>query len=382
MTPRFLPAIVAAAALALPASATAQAPDPTLSLAPTAGAAPGQLLTLKARCAKDCKLAPRELSVMRFDRRGAQQAGTATLALKGAKRIGAGKTVQIKLPLGDSVGALARRHVASGEYARVQVLADFSGDGGERQVARSIGLHEPGMKKLLYADDDAALRPPTKPRSRVTRYRVTVSGVQKTDWSYNRDAASGPGCTIVSNGSGSQTLRFKPTESLLGKLAHRPDGKPYFDTRPSTFSDLFVGGKLSVERSGTRNSGVSGQCDGTNGGDDGSGPPPPCNGKATFDSSVMVGYLANGQLGAFRLPTEEIMSLDRGVDCPVEMGSRAGAMEMIYATQRNADPTRAGNDPGKYIVILRGSRTEAIPGGSVKTKVTYTVTFKRVGGSR
>lgn len=378
MTSRFLPAIVAAAALALPASATAQAPDPTLSLAPTPGAAPGQSLTLKARCAKECKLAPRELSVMRFDRKGAQQAGTATIALKkGAKRIGAGKTVQVKLPLSEGAGVLARQLVSSGEYARVSVLADFSGDGGQRQVQRSIALHKPGMKKLIYADDDAALRPPPKPRSRVARYRVTVSGVQKTDWQYNRDAADGPGCTIVSNGSGSQTLRFKPTESLVGKLAHRPDGKPYFDTRPSTFSDLFVGGKLSVERSGTRNSGVSGQCDGTNGGDDGSGPPPPCNGKATFVSSVMVGYLANGHLGAFRLPTEEIMSLDRGVDCPVEMGARAGGMEMIYATQRNADPTRAGNDPGKYIVILRGSRTEPIPGGSVTTKVTYTVTFRK-----
>lgn len=378
MTSKLLPTAVVAALVALPATAAAQTPDPTLSLAPTAGAAPGQSLTLKARCARSCKLKLRELSVMRFDRKGAQQAGTATIALKkGAKRIGAGKTVQVKLPLSEGAGVLARQLVSSGEYARVSVLADFSGDGGQRQVQRSIALHKPGMQKLAFAEDDAALRPPAKPKRKVSRYRVTVSGVQKTDWSYNRDASGGPGCTIVSNGSGSQTLRFKPTESILGKLTHRPDGKPYFDTRPSTFSDLFVGGKLTVDRNGTRNSGVSGQCDGTNGGDDGSGPPPPCNGKATFDSSVMVGYLANGHMGAFRLPTEEVMSLDRGIDCPVEMGSRAGGMEMIYAVQRNADPTRAGNDPGKYIVILRGSRTEAIPGGSVKTKVTYTVTFRK-----
>lgn len=377
MRSTFLPAIVAAAAFAQPASAIAQTPDPTLSLAPTAGAALGQSLTLKARCAKDCKLAPRELSVMRFDRKGTQQAGTAKLALKGAKRIGAGKTVQVKLSLSGSAGALARQLVSSGEYARVQVLSDFSGDGGERQVQRSIALHKPGMKKLVYADDDATLRPPAKPRSRVTRYRVTVSGVQQTNWSYNRDEARGPGCTIVSNGSGSQTLRFKPTESILGKLTHRPDGKAYFDQRPSTFSDLFVGGKLSVDRKGTRNAGVSGQCDGTYGGE-GGGPPPACNGKATFDSSIMVGYLANGQLGAFRLPTEDIMSLNRGVDCPVEVGPRAtGDLEMMYALQRNADPTRAGNDPGKYIVILRGRRTDPIPGGSVTTKVTYTVTFRK-----
>lgn len=373
-----LPLLCAGGLLAcLPATAAAQAPDPTLALAVTKGAVPGQSLTLKARCVKACKLVPRELSVMRFDRQGAQQAGTSVLALKGARRIGAGKAIEIKLPLVDSAGALARQLVASGEYARVQVLADFDGDGGARQVQRSIALHKPGLKKLAYADDDAALRPPAKPRRKVTRYRVTVSGVQKTDWQYNRDAANGPGCTLVSNGSGSQTLRFRPTESILGKLTHRPDGKPYFDTRPSTFSQLFVGGKLSVERSGVRNAGVSGQCDGVFGGEDGSGPPPPCNGKATFDSSVMVDYLANGNLSAFRLPTEEIMSLDRGVDCPVEMGARAGGMEMIYAQQRNADPTRAGNDPGKYIVILRGSRSEAIPGGTVKTKVTYTVTFRK-----
>jgi hypothetical protein len=375
-----LPSLCAGAALlaCLPAGAAAQTPDPTLQLSPTKGAPPGQSLTLKARCAKACKLTPRELSVMRFDRQGGQQAGTSTIPLKGgARRIGAGKTVQMKLPLADAPGALARQLVASGEYARVHVLADFDGEGGQRQVARSVALHKPGMKKLVYADDDAALRPPAKPRSKVTRYRVTVSGIQKTDWRYNRDEAKGPGCTIVSNGSGNQTLRFKPTESVLAKLTHRPDGKPYFDTRPSTFSQLFVGGKLSVDRQGTRSAGVSGQCDGTYGGEDGGGPPPPCNGKATFDSSVMVDYIAGGQLSAFRLPTEEIMSLDRGVDCPVEMGARAGGMEMIYAVGRNADPTRAGNDPGKYIAILRGSRKEAIPGGSVTTRVTYTVTFKR-----
>lgn len=379
MRPTLLPAAVAVALLALPATAAAQTPDPTLSLAPTAGAAPGQSLTLKARCAKGCTLKLRELTVMRFDRTGTQAAGSSGIALKGSKRVPRGKTVAIKVALADSAGALARKVVADGEYARVAVLADYSGPGGAHQVQRSIALHKPGMPKAIFAEDDGTLRPPPPPKRASSRYRVTVSAVQQTRWSYDRDEAKGPGCTIVSNGSGTQTLRFSPKESVVARLVRGRDGKPAFDRRPSPFPhQLYVGGKLSVDRQGTRNAGVRGQCDGVFGGDDGSGPPPPCNGKATFDAAVVVQYQPDGRLAAYRIPMEDIMGLDRGVDCPVEMGARAqGDLEVAWVSEPRADPTRAGS-PGKYIAILRGKRTEPLPGGSVTTTTTYTVTFKKM----
>ncbi len=236
------------------------------------------------------------------------------------------------------------------------------------------------MKRLVYADDDAALRRPQASKRKVTNYSVTVSGVQRTEWSYDRDQAKGPGCTVISNGKGTQVLRFSPSEAVRAKLTHRPDGKPYFDRRPSTFSQLFVGGKLSVDRQGVRNAGVSGVCDGVYGGDDGSGPPPPCNGKATFDATVMVEFQPDGRLSGYRLPTEDIVNVDRGVDCPLETGARSqGPLEMMWVSEAKADPTKAG-DPGKYIAILRGKRTEAlIGGGSVTTTVRYTVTFRKRG---
>jgi hypothetical protein len=376
MKPTILPILVAALVVAPAPAVAATQPDPVLGLAPTAGAAPGQSLTLKARCAKRCKLRLRELNVMRFDKRAVQGAGSSSLPLKVTKTLPGGKTVAVKLALGDSTGALARKLVGDGEYARVSVLADYSGADGARQVQRSIALHKPGMKRLGYADDDAALRPPAKPKRKVSRYSVTVSAVQRTDWSYNRDEARGPGCTVISNGKGTQILRFSPKEAVRAKLTHRPDGKPYFDRRPSTFSQLFVGGKLSVDRQGERNAGVSGSCDGEVGGG-GGGVPPACNGKATFDATVFVEYFPDGRLSGYRLPTEDLPWVDRGVDCPVEVGQRSqGPLELMYALEGKADPTKAG-DPGKYIVILRGKRTEPLAGGSVTTTVRYTVTFRK-----
>jgi hypothetical protein len=378
MTSKLLPAAVAAALVALPTTAAAQAPDPILSLAPTAGAAPGQSLTLTARCAKGCTLKLRELTVMRFDRKGVQGAGTSTLALKGSKRVPRGNAVAIAVPLADSAGALARKLVADGEYARVAVIADYSGADGARQVQRSIALHKPRMAKLVYADDDGVLRPAAAPKGASKRYRVTVSAVQQTKWSYDRDAARGPGCTVVANGSGTQTLRFAPKRSLVARLVRGRDGRPAFDRRPAPFPhQLFVGGKLTVDRKGTRNAGVRGECDGVYGGTDGGGLPPACNGRATFDAAVLVQYQPDGRLAGYRLPIEEIMSLDRGVDCPVEMGPRAGGdLEMAWVSEPKADPTRAGN-PGKYVAILRGKRTDPLPGGSVTTTTTYTVTFRK-----
>lgn len=372
-----LPLLGAGLLACLPATAAAQAPDPTLALKPTKGVAVGHSLTLKARCAKGCTLKLRELGVMRFDKLGVQGAPSSTLPLKGAKRLPAGKTVPIKLALAGSTGALARSLVEDGEYARVGVVADYSGPDGQRVVQRSIALHKPGMKKLMFAEDDAPLVPPPAPKSKVTRYRVTVSAVQRTKWSYNSDKTDGA-CTIVSNGSGTQVLRFSPDESKLGKLTHRPDGKPYFDKRPSTFPQLFVGGKLSVDRKGTVNAGVRGECDGVYGGEQGGGPPPACNGKATFDSAIVIEYQADGRLGGFRLPMEDFAG-NRGVDCPIQAGPRSiGEMEMIWAFEGRADPTKAGN-PGKYIVLLRAKRNDPIPGGSVQTSVLYTVTFRKAG---
>ncbi len=104
MRPRtaILPMVVAAlvAATAGPAATAAgPSPDPVLGLSPTAGAPPGQSLTLKVRCAKRCKLRLRELNVMRFDRRAVQGAGSSTLPLKAAKRVPGGKTVAIEVAL-------------------------------------------------------------------------------------------------------------------------------------------------------------------------------------------------------------------------------------------------------------------------------------------
>jgi hypothetical protein len=371
-----LPLIGLALLAGLPANTAAQAPDPTLELTPTPGAAPGQSLTLKARCAKGCTLRLRELSVLRFDKLGVQGAPSSTSPLKGTKQLPKGKTVSIKVALTGSTGVLARSLVDGGEYARVSVLADYKGPDGEHQVQRSIALRKPSLKKLIYAQDDGPVQPLPAPKSKVTRYRVTVSGVQRTKWSYNRDKTEGA-CTTVSNGSGTQVLRFSPDEAKLGKLTHRPNGKPYFDKRPSNFPQLFVGGKLSVDRKGTVNAGVRGECDGVFGGEQDGGPPPACNGKATFDSSIIIEYDADGRLGGFRLPMEDFAG-NRGVDCPVETGPRSvGPMEMIWAFEGKADPSKAGN-PGKYIVLLRAKRNESIPGGSVQTSVLYTVTFKKV----
>ena len=139
-----------------------------------------------------------------------------------------------------------------------------------------------------------------------------------------------------------------------------------------------VGGTLSVDRKGVANTGVSGQCDGVFGGEDGSGPPPPCNGKASFAATIYVEYLPDGRLSGHRMPTEDIAG-NRGLDCPLEVGPRSmGPLEMMWAFDGKADPTKAG-DPGKYIVILRDKRTDTIPGGSIKTSVTYTVTFRKLG---
>lgn len=363
----------------LPAAASAQIPDPALKLTATPGALPGHSLTLKASCAKSCRLRLRELNVLRFDRAGVQQAGSITSPLKGSKRLPAGKAVTIRLPLSGETGTFARHLVKQGEYARVSVIADYSGPQGARQVQRSVAMHKSGMKKLAFADDDLSLNRPRPPKGKVARYRVTASAVQRTTWSYNRDAPRGDRCTMIANGRGTQVLRFKPTESVVAKLAHHASGKPYFATSPSSSGTLYVGGKLAVDRKGVRNAGLVGDCDGDYGGGGGEIPAPlACNGKVEFPATVMVSYDQAGRLSGYRLATESIMGLDRGVDCPVEMGSRNDSeLGMMWAMHPKADPTRDG-DPGKYIALVRGSLAESIPGGKVKTNVTYTITFRKL----
>ncbi len=362
--------------LSLPLSATA-ATDPALSLSPTPGAAPGYSLTLKVKCQKACSLKLRELTVLRFDRAGSQAEGSDTAPLRMKRQLPRGGSTAMVLPLSGSAGTLARRLINAGEYARVGVTAQYRSGSKAHEVQPSIALHRPGRPKLTYADSDAAVTaPPAPKKAKVNRYRVTVSALQKTEWRYNRDAEKASDCTVVANGQGTQILRFKSTGTTIAKLARRADGRPYFDARPLPIPQLFVKGKLSVDRKGVVNAGLRGPCEGEYGGNDDPRPASDCFGKVDFKASVLLEYQPDGRLSAYRLPSDELGGYDRGLTCPVEFGSqRLSPLEIRWAFGKRADPVKHGGDPGKYIVILRNKDTDPLVGGTSVTTTRYTVTF-------
>lgn len=370
---------VAMLAVAMPAAA-APAREPDLKVSATPGALPGTSVTVKARCASGCTLKLKEVNVIRFDRRSQQTGATGAQPLQMRGTIKAGATKAFAVPLRGELGALVRTTVAAGEYARLAVVADYKGKTGSYEVSRTAALHKPAMPKLLFAEDDLPMAP-LKPSGKTSRWRVTLSGVQSTQWQYNRDQRRPSGCTIVANGNGTQVLRFRSSGSAVATIARKGKAQPFFRV-PGGSGRMDVPITIDVDRKGAENKGVSGPCtedDGVYGGD-GPGQPPACNGKGRIANAHASLFYEGRELNAMRNAIEAFTEKNTGIDCPLYLGQWQGLGDLLLnaASNPRGDLADVGNAK-KVIFILRRSINEPLPGGRVKTTARWTVTFQRVG---
>jgi hypothetical protein len=373
----------AALATAAPAGAAASR-EPDLKIAATPGAAPGTSVTLKARCAATCKLALKEVNVIRFDRRSQQTGTTGRTPLTLRATVKAGATKAFRVPLRGELGGIVNATVAAGEYARLAVVADYQGKAGSYEVSRTAALHKPGMPKLLYGEDDLTVTPMKPASGKRSRWRVSLSGVQTSTWQYNRDEKRPTGCTILSNGNGTQVMRFRSTKSVVATYGHQGKGtsQPMFVTAVGLRNRLRVPITIDVDRKGVENKGASGPCgpdDGIFGGEQDGGPPKACNGKGKIAANAELHYEGR-ELNAMRDALEAFVEKNTGIDCPLRLGEWQGLGDLLLfmAANPRGDLDAAGNAK-KVIVILRRTVNEPLPGGTAKTTARWTVTFTRVG---
>lgn len=380
---------LAAAAAALPATAAALTPAPQdnpFKLSRPAGGDGLDELLLSASCPDGCTLRLKEMTLVRYQTRGAveQLAFSAVGPLKGGGRVAAGGRAAIPVRFPDAVSGFALASLGRGEalVGTVTVAVTPAGGGAPTDVVRQFTAVSPGTPAPFPATGYTAAITVPKPRparaTRPVRYRMTIAGTQTSRWSYDRTEQRGA-CRIIDSGSGNQTLRFRSTRAVTVEELVWHTGTPALRQVGTGFSGVFAPVRVEAERDGSEQKGVEGAGDcGNYGGE--RGEPRECLRRGARDISFMVGFLRSRKLHAFTTS----ISFDRpseAPDCPVEIAE--GLHDPLDILEGPGSPggwIANGGRPGKVIAVYRKSDTTRIGGGSVRTTARYTVTFRRIGG--
>lgn len=376
--------LAAAALLALPGTAFAAAdfsismprPDPRL----------GELV-LRARCDPACTVRLDELSVIRFRTRGgvAQLPHPARGALSGTRRIAAGRTVSIRLPVPPAVQRAARAALPSGEALVGNVAMTVDQGAGAAPAVRQFAVTAPGTPSPYPASPVFdVIRVPQAPklaraRGGVPRYRVTIAGTQTSSWSYDRSTQEGA-CSMIARGSGRQTLTVRSTGKTLVEEIRTADGALALRTVGERWLLAHVPATIAAVRDSSEEKTASG-CDGVPSGGDGGGAPQTCTptGSRSVQLTLSVvsfrdarGITALPSPASFNTPTT-------APDCPVELFDTAmDPLDLLVTPPAHGGGLRSGGDPGKVVVVIKGSDVTRVEGGSVRTTLRLTLTFRRV----
>lgn len=382
----------AGVAATLPAAASAQAavelrlamprPDPRL-----------EELALRVRCVSACTIRLDSIGVVLYPSGGVgagdQLPGAAEAPLRGTRRLPAGKATTIRFAVPAEVRTFTISALAQRTVALAMASVDVTPAAGETFPAvAQAAIHLRSTPNRPTASLPAIAVPDgVRPSGGVRRYRVTVKADQRTEWAYQADRTTGA-CTVISNGSGWQTLRLRTTRPIVARLWHeRGDMVLSGGIARRNWYWVYAGVPVRVdaERDGVRNAGVEGTCSGVPGGDDGTGGPSQraCVRRGT--RTLPVHLTANGPTLSAWL-TLDIYDRGPGVpDCPFERlhQARDDYAFLSAFVIRNSDPTRAKRagdaEPGQFVIVEDKARTDPIPGGSVRTRTRWTITFRRIG---
>jgi len=331
-----------------------------------------QELQLRAECDSACTIGLANVNVLRFSREGEQLPGAATQPLKGSKRLSAKRAVTFDVPLSTWNRSHLQSAVAGGGYAVVQVAVTV--DGGEGPYT-TASVRAPSTPKKFLAQEEIVVDLKPQIPAAAPRYRISVSGLQTTDWSYDRDKTTGT-CTVVSNGAGKQTIRFASKKSAIGRIA--AIGAEAVLVPASGRAPFVLPMQLKIERDGKFNAGVSGQCEGVFG-VEGSGPPGPCQRTGTLDTARAQLMFSGRDRLNLSLDPDSLLGFAPAAglpDCPIMPFAEADDnLDLMDAVHRLAAPGAAG----KVILIAKRSKTDKLEGGATKTTVRWTVTLSKIG---
>lgn len=378
---------LAATLAALPAAASAADPPVDLKLSLRTPDVRFGELQLRARCTPGCTLRLRELSAVRYRTRGGveQLPYSAIAPLKGTKRIPAGKTVVIRIPVPFAVREQTIAALPKGQAVVGYLVASVEQNGTTTDVPRQFTATMAGTPQPFPATPFVdAIRVPRPPKGRTSpakRWRVTITGRQITDWEYDRSEPAGTACRMIAAGRGTQTLKFRSTKAVLveevvygltrGGLDLRVVGSNGNGSAP-------VPVRIDAVRDGTEQKGTEGGCGGdAGGGDGGGGPRPACFRTGSAKAELHVGYSGGATRDLFvSRGTGDDPLVPAKPDCPLELAAPLDDPFDIL-TPRPADGGRL-NGAGKVIVRFRENRhAKLLGGGDELTRMEMVVTFRR-----
>lgn len=385
--------LLALAAVALPAAvpaladAATTAPYELRASLPRADARMRELL-VTARCASGCTLTLRNLALYSYE--GTDQVNPVPpQTLRGSRRVAPGKTVVLRVPVAPALSAAALSALDAGQAVGSTVGIEVVTNGetytvGSQLIARTAGTPSP-----FPSVRSTVVRLPKVRPGELIPYLVTIRGTQTSTWSYDRGEVNGA-CTTIANGRGVQRLKFRtvrPYEIVQGLWA---PGDPSISAgKVHGYGIPHVPVRVDAVRDSVANAGVAGggDCGGTSGGE--GRPQPACvrTGSKLFHFQPIL--IDRGTLyvsTTFGRSGQD--TPDQKPDCPVEVSDQVvhplQVLEQAYEGDghRDSDLTKGmtpgrGDAPGLVIEVFRKKRTERIPGGTLTTSTTFTMTFRR-----
>lgn len=378
-------ALVLAAAVAAPVATASAAPVADLKLSQPRPSAALDELVLRATCSEACTLRLRELNAVPYRTRGGREQlpHSAIDALSITRRLPARKQVAIRFAVPPAVQRAAAEAGPRGIALVGYLVAEVSPAGGGEpvQTPRQFTVTGPGTPAPLpaspYTDAIRLPKETTRRAASVPRYAMTIEGVQRSSWSYDRTSTDG-GCVVLDRGSGRQTVTFRSLRAHTVQQVIWRTGELKLQEVGRSYSGIFVPVALTAERDSRAEKGADGDCGGVGGGG-GDGGQQQCTRSGTAQIDMIVGLLWREALFSAGSSILNWKEGSRAPDCPVESAtSLRDPIDILDAQTRRGEDLTRGGDPGRVIIVLRARDVTSIGGGSVTTTVRTTVTFRKL----
>ncbi|MDW5594711.1 hypothetical protein VSS74_10210 [Conexibacter stalactiti] len=394
--PAAAPAFATAATTAPAASTAATTAPYELSVELARADARMRELRLTARCPSGCTLRLRTLSLSPYKTRGGVEQLQSPLpqTLSGGRRAAPGKTVVLRVPVSPSLSGAASGALQAGQAVVAGVVVEVgTADGNTYTVApqavvRTASTPAPFPETRTTRSTVVRL-PKVKPGDLIP-YWVTIRGTQRSSWRYDRGEQRGS-CTVIANGSGTQQLKFRtvrPFSIVQGQWeVGRTDDPSISAGKEHGYGGAYIPVKVDAVRDSGANTGVSGDCDGTSGGE--GRPAPACERSGSKIFHFHPFMVDRGTLyvsTTFGGADDDVPG--QKPDCPVEHSDQVAHPLQVLPLEHegdghpNSDLTKgmkpgSGDAPGLVIERFKKTRSERIDGGTLTTTTRFELTFRR-----
>lgn len=393
------PAALALSAAA-PASALAATPAATtpyeVSLAPATADPRLRELRLTASCPAGCTLRLRTAALSPYRTRGGVEQLRSPLpqTLRGSRRAAPGKQVVFRVPVSPSLSGATLAALDAGQAVVARVAVEVATPDGNTYTVAPMTIvrtaSTPSPFPATATTRSTVVRLPKVRPGDLIPYTVTIKGTQSSTWRYDRGEQNGA-CTTVANGSGTQTLRFRtvrPFSIVQGQWeVGRSDDPSISAGKVHGYGGAYIPVRVDAVRDSVANTGVSGDCPGSYGGE--GRPAPACERRG---SKVFHFHPFMVDRGTMYVSTSasgfDKDDPNQKPDCPVEQSEQVSDPLQVLPPEHEGDGhpdsdltkgmrAGSGDAPGLVIERFKKSRTERIPGGTLTTTMRFELTFRR-----